>query len=121
MEWIKYTPLTPPPQGLKVLCFNEGDCWTAYSFNYEGKRIWVACVPHLMKEKIKKFTHHGVCDAPQYWAYIPFEQVPGDREYKGYMMVNPEGDVLINMDELELKYPKEHKEIVGIFSGLASV
>ena len=58
MEWIKYTPLTPPPQGLKVLCFNEGDCWTAYSFNYEGKRIWVACVPHLMKEKIKKFTHH---------------------------------------------------------------
>lgn len=41
MEWIKYTPMMPPPQGLKIVCFRKGDLWIARRLEYQGKDYFV--------------------------------------------------------------------------------
>jgi hypothetical protein len=109
MEWIKYTPLAPPPQGLKVICFNEGDCWVAYNFAYEGERYWIPCVPHSI---VKNQFERCVCDEPQFWAYIDFEALPTALEYRGLMEIHMSETEVLTFDELQDKHPKEHREIV---------
>lgn len=89
MQWIKYTPLVPPPQGLKVICFKDGDCWIAYCFKKEGKIVWMPCVPSEIIRPHLKYKWMS-CDTPEFWSYIDFESIPGN--YTGYLRIKREGD-----------------------------
>lgn len=109
MIWIS-TQYNHPPQGLKVLCFKNGDCWTAYRFSYKDENIWIAGVPSCNLNP-KRTYKMGRCDEPEYWALIPFEQLPGT--YTGRMMIKAkDDDNLYDMDQFQVKYPKEHSYFV---------
>ena len=103
MEWIPLSKTSPelnrPVQGLKVLCFNKGDCYVAQRFNYKGKDHWIS---------LSFATEDFSTDAPEMFAYISFPD-----GYRGMMRVkNPNNDVLITFDELQKSFPKEHEEVV---------
>lgn len=112
MQWIN-TQISPPPQGTKVLCFKNGDCWTAYRFSYKDENIWIAAVPSCNLNP-KRTYQMGKCDEPDYWASIPFERLPGT--YTGRMMVKAEGDEkMYDVDEFQVIYPKEHDIFIKDF------
>lgn len=112
MQWIR-TDLCLPPLGLKVLCFRNGDCWTAYRFSYKKNNIWIAAVPNCNLKERRQFKM-GRCQEPEYWCEIPFEQLPG--KYTGKMFLQVEGDEnLYDMDDFVKKYPKEHDDFIKNF------
>lgn len=114
---MKLSEYNLPPQGLKILCFRNGDCWTAYRFDNNSKSIWIACVPSCNLNPERQYQM-GRCDEPDYWSEIPFSDLP--REYTGRIMVKPEGDEnFYTIDELQVIYPKEHRKFIkGLVWGL---
>lgn len=113
MEWMKLSEYNLPPQGLKILCFRTGDCWTAYRFNYKGKSVWLPCVPSDSLHPHRKYKR-VTCDEPEYWCYIPFDQLPGN--YTGRQYGKTEDDnTILTFDELENLHPVEHAYYVKIF------
>ena len=112
MQWIK-TEFNWPPTGMKVLCFKNGDCWTAYRFNYKKKNVWLGALPSCVLNPERQYRM-GRCDEPDYWCEIPFDQLPGN--YTGRMMLKAEGDEkLYTLDEFQVTYPKEHDSFVMDF------
>ena len=110
MEWMRLSEYNLPPQGLKILCFKNGDCWTAYRYNYKGKSVWLPCVPH---ESFQPHTKYRIvtCDEPEYWSYIAFDKLPGN--FTGHMYAKTEDDKkLLTFDELEKLHPEEHEYFV---------
>lgn len=103
MEWIKLSQYNLPPQGLKILCFKQGDLWVCRRFNYDGHSIWV---------EIPFGGNDGaiLTDEPEYWAQVELLQ-----GCTGYMKVGMDGGPLMTFDELEEKYPKDHKKFVKTF------
>jgi hypothetical protein len=107
VNWIKLSDQKLPPQGLKILAFNGGDCWICYRFSYRGGSIWVACVPSFAIPDVEKFRA-PLCNEPEYWSYIPFDKLPGP--YTGLMKVAVAGaDAVMTFDEIEQQFPDTHK------------
>ena len=100
MEWIRYSEYNKPPQGLKILCFNDGDVWVCRRLNYKGKDYWVE-IPYGGK--------HGsiLTDEPKYWAKPDYPE-----GFTGYMKLAVEDEEPITIDEFQNKYPDQHKEFV---------
>lgn len=100
MEWIKFSPLNLPPQGMKILCFNLGDAWVARRINYRGKDYWVEI--GYGGENFSILT-----DCPSYWLKPDYPE-----GCTGCMRVGLREDELMTMDEFQEKHPLKHEELV---------
>ena|ERR1700679_1404767 len=87
MKWIK-TCLRLPPQGKKILYFDEGDCWVAVRI---GKYWFPWC-----------FTDSKFCrfNSPELWSFIDF---PGN--FEGLVRVGDNIGNLVTLDQLEKSDP----------------
>lgn len=83
-----------PPQGLKVICFDEGDVWCGVRFG----DLWSS----------RPFSKSCGPEAPQLWRYC---KVP--EPYTGYAFISVTGDPkdVISFDELEKEHPKIWKKM----------
>jgi len=107
MNWMKLTKHNLPPQGLKILAFKNGDCWTCYRFTNGDGSIWIPCLPSFSQEDVKKFRT-PFCNEPEYWSYIAFDDLPG--EYTGLMKITvANAEVQLTFDEIEKQFPATHK------------
>lgn len=106
MEWIKFSEYNLPPQGLKILCFKQGDLWVARRFAYKGKSIYV------------EIQYGGgtsmLTDTPDFWMQLELPQ-----GYTGYMKVGVEDSEQMTFDEMEIQYPKQHLEFVKMIVACA--
>lgn len=94
-KWIE-PRLRKPPQGKKVLCFNNGDIDVRHRF----KDYWIP-IPYTDSK-------HADLEEPKMWQEI--ECPPG---FTGFMrVIDGEDGKLYNMDEWEKVNPKEFNELV---------
>lgn len=100
MEWIKLSQYNLPPQGLKILCFKEGDLWVCRRFSYEGDSIWLE-IPYGGK------GGSNLTDEPVYWAQVELLE-----SYTGFMKVGIDDGPIMTFDDLEQKHPQEHKKFI---------
>ena len=89
MTWFD-SKNNPPPQGTKVLCFDEGDLWVAQRF----REYWFPipfCDSRLAQYK-----------APELWQSVNFPD-----GYKGKIMFQLEGeDDLMDVEAIEKENPE---------------
>lgn len=100
MQWIKFSKHNLPPQGLKIICFKQGDLWVARRFAYKGKSIYVE-IPYGGKNGSFR------TDTPQYWMRLDLPE-----GYSGYMKIGIEGSEPMTFDELQDKHPQDHEEFI---------
>jgi hypothetical protein len=100
VEWIKLSKYNLPPQGLKILCFKEGDLWVSRRFNYKGKSVYL----ELPFDPIHKAN---VTPEPEYWMQVELPQ-----GFTGYIKLGIDGAEPITLDILEREDPETHKEFV---------
>lgn len=100
MEWIKLSQYNLPPQGLKILCFNDGDVWVCRRLNYKGKDYWL---------EIPYGGRHGsiLTHAPAYWMKPDYPD-----GFTGYIQIALEGEDPMILDEFQEKHPKDHAKFV---------
>lgn len=91
--WIK-TSLRKPPQGKKVLCFDNGDVSVRQRF----KDYWFP-IPYIDSSLAD-------IDEPELWQDIDFPQ-----DFKGYMMILQD-EKLYKIDEWEKMNPEDFNEFV---------
>lgn len=100
MKWIKTTEQLPA-QGLKILCFHNGDLWIARRFSLSTSSYWVE-IPYG-GDKGANLT-----DEPEYWTQL---SLPGN--YTGLMQVGIEGEGLMSFDEFQKSFPEDHELFVS--------
>jgi hypothetical protein len=93
MNWIKYTSINAPPQGLKILCFREGDLWVCRRMRYKGIDYWVE-IPYGGKKGAV------LTDAPKYWMRLDLPE-----GYTGFMKMFVDED-LLTFDEVNERAPE---------------
>jgi len=96
MNWIK-TEDKLPPQGLKILYWDSGDCWVAWRFG----KYWL---PTVFAD-----SKHAIFTPPELWSYIDFPN--GFSGNLFFIIENVEYDT----DSLEKFYPEKYKEVIEIF------
>lgn len=102
MQWIKYTPHNPPPQGLKILCFRKGDVWVCRRVNYKGKDYYLE-LPYGGNEGAI------ATDIPDYWMQMDLPE-----GCTGFMKIAINGGKRLTFDELQVVDPESHEEFVGM-------
>jgi hypothetical protein len=90
--WIK-SNLRKPPQGKKILCFDNGDI----SVRQRIKDHWFP-IPYTD-------SAYADIDPPEFWQEIDFPE-----GFYGYMMVYYQGKYY-RMDEWEITQPKKFEEL----------
>jgi hypothetical protein len=100
MQWMKFSQYNLPPQGLKILCFRQGDLWIARRFECKGKSVYL---------EISYGGENGsiLTDIPEYWMQLDLPD-----GYTGYMRIGIEDHIVMTMDEYQQNFPKEHEEFV---------
>lgn len=102
MEWIKFSKHNPPHQGLKIVCFRQGDLWVARRINYEGKDYYLE-IPYGGKSGAIS------TDIPDYWMQLELPE-----GYRGQMYISVDGGDRISLDELQRIDPLSHEEFAEI-------
>ncbi len=92
-KWVK-TSEQLPPQGLKILYWDDGDCWVCW-------RMGPYWLPTVFTDSM-----HAKCTPPEMWSYIVF---PGKFDGKIKIGTNNESG-LITIDELEAKCAERHRD-----------
>lgn len=103
MEWIKFSKYNLPPQGLKILCFRQGDLWVARRLELDGENFWME-VPYGGN------MGAVLTDEPEYWMQL---ELPGT--FTGYLKIGLEdinNGEPITLDEFQAKDPESHREFV---------
>lgn len=103
MQWIKYTNLNLPPQGLKIICFKKGDVWICRRLHYKGKDYWIE-IPYGGKNGVI------ATKVPDYWMELDLPEGA-----TGYIKVIIDDCNPVTFDELEKTDPKSHEELVGMW------
>jgi hypothetical protein len=86
-----------PPQGVKVLWFDDGNIFVVQRYGDK----YLAIIPNYAK----------LLPEPKLWAHIEFP--PG---YEGITYLTPKGsDQRLTFDEFERDYPEDHKKFMEMF------
>lgn len=99
MEWNRSEEKLPP-QGTKVVCFHDGDCWVAQRFG----DYWLN-IPYT-DSKLSSI------EPPDLWKEIDF---PYPFEGKIHIQIN---GLLLDIDELQVDHPNIYREFVDELLGL---
>jgi hypothetical protein len=101
-HWIKLTPLNPPPQGKKIVCFKKGDLWIARRLNHKGVDYYLE-IQYDGKGSI-------LTETPEYWidTWLP-------EKYTGYMKVSVDDGPLLTFDELQQQNAEYHENFIEPF------
>lgn len=103
MEWIKLSQYNLPPQGLKILCFRQGDLWVARRLELKGKSYYLE-IPYGGK------TSAILTDEPDYWMHLELPE-----KYTGFIKVGINGGEPLTLDELQRVDKLFHEEFVEMF------
>lgn len=103
MQWIKFSKYNPPPQGLKIVCFKEGDLWVAMRFEYKKESYYIQLI-HDGSGAVRT-------DTPDYWMQLDLPQ-----GYTGFTKAKLQIDEeLMTVDELQLRDYDAHQELVSMY------
>lgn len=103
MEWIKFSKYNPPPQGLKIVCFKEGDLWVAMRFEFKKESYYIQLI-HDGSGAVRT-------DTPDYWMKLDLPQ-----GYSGLTKAKLlENEEYMTIDELQLKDYDAHQKLVSMY------